>query len=220
MATPSAIRPAPWVVSPCEPPSEIGEASETGAAFGLAVGCARSGGSALGLACGERATVGNRLAALPGSTRMLDALPVLPMSMLASLFSCGTGPSGSTASCVALAEELAFLDLAEPDADADAEVEVTAVVAAAAGGVHFAVVVTLAVAVSVTDLTEVAFDATAICACRLSDCCAVTVPTLHDAVPSPLAQPLVNSGFCPDGVAVSVTDTSDADPFCVETWTT
>ncbi len=42
----------------------------------------------------------------------------------------------------------------------------------------------------------------------------------HEAVPSPLAQPLVNVGFWLDGCAVSATDTSEADPFCVETCTT
>ena len=40
----------------------------------------------------------------------------------------------------------------------------TEVVPAAVGGVHLAVLAMLAVAVSVTDVTEVAFDATAICA--------------------------------------------------------
>ena len=43
---------------------------------------------------------------------------------------------------------------------------------------------------------------------------------LHEAVPSPLAQPLLNVGFWLVGCAVSATDTSEADPFCVVTCTT
>jgi hypothetical protein len=44
--------------------------------------------------------------------------------------------------------------------------------------------------------------------------------TVHVAVLSPLVQPLVNVGFWLGGCAVSVTDTSEADPFSVETDTT
>jgi ABC-type enterobactin transport system permease subunit len=72
---------------------------------------------------------------------------------------------------------------------------VTAVVSAAAGGVHFAVVVTPAVAVSFTEVTEVAFEATAIWASMLTVLLVVTEPMLHEAVPSPLAQPLLKVGF-------------------------
>ncbi len=40
------------------------------------------------------------------------------------------------------------------------------------------------------------------------------------AVPLPLAQPLVNVGFWPEGWATSATDTFEADPlFSVETCT-
>jgi len=48
----------------------------------------------------------------------------------------------------------------------------------------------------------------------------VTKLTWHDAVPSSLAQPLVNVGFCLAGCAVSVTETCEADPFWVVTCTT
>jgi hypothetical protein len=82
------------------------------------------------------------------------------------------------------------------------------------------VVATRAVAVSFTEVTEVAFDATAIFASRLAPCLVVTEPMVHEAVPSPLAQPLLNAGFRIDGCAVSATDTRDADPFSVETCTT
>ena len=42
---------------------------------------------------------------------------------------------------------------------------------------------------------------------------------MHEAVPSPLAQPLVNWGFWLVGWTVSATDTSEAEPFSVETCT-
>ena len=178
-------------------PSETGEASETGPVFRL-VGCAVAVGPGLALCAGPM--VGNRLAALPA-----------PMNMLAWPFSAGIGPSGSTAMCsAALGEALAELLFA-------AAVE-TVVVSAAAGGVHFVVVTTLAVAVSFTQPTEVAFDATAICALRLV-AFVVTELRLHEAVPS-LAHPLLNVGFWLDGCAVSATDTSEAVPFLVDTCTT
>lgn len=183
-------------------PSETGEASETGPVFRL-VGCAAAVAVGPGLAPGAGLMVGNRLAALPA-----------PMNTLAWPFSAGMGPSGSAAMCsAALGEAAAELLLA---AAADA---VTVVVSTAAGGVHFVVVTTLAVAVSFTELTEVAFDATAICAFRLV-AFVVTELRLHEAVPSSLAHPLLKVGFWLDGCAVSATDTSEAVPFFVDTCTT
>jgi hypothetical protein len=182
-------------------PSETGEASETGPASRL-VGGAVAVAVGPGLAPGDGLMVGNRLAALPA-----------PMNMLAWPFSAGMGPSGSTATCsAALGEALAELLFVA------AAAAVTVVVSAAAGGVHFVVVTTLAVAVSFTELTEVAFDATAICAFRLV-AFVVTELRLHEAVPS-LAHPLLNVGFWLDGCAVSATDTSEAVPFLVDTCTT
>jgi len=96
---------------------------------------------------------------------------------------------------------------------------VTAVVSAAAGGVHFMVVVTPAVAVSFTELTEVAFNATAICAFRLV-AFVVTELRRHEAVPSSLAHPLLNVAFWLVGCVVSATDTSEAVPFLVDSCTT
>jgi hypothetical protein len=106
-----------------------------------------------------------------------------------------------------------------PELFAGAAAAVTVVVSAAAGGVHFVVVTTLAVAVSFTELTEVAFDATGICAFRLVTF-VVTELRLQEAVPSSLAHPLVNVGFWLDGCTVSATDTSEAVPFLVDTCTT
>jgi hypothetical protein len=92
----------------------------------------------------EGVIAGNSVAALPA-----------PMRRLASAFKFGMGPSGSAgrgAEFEALADEWV------------AEAEVTDVIPAAAGGVHLAVVAMLAVAVSLTEVTEVAFEGTAICA--------------------------------------------------------
>ena len=179
-------------------PSETGDAAATGAVFRL-VGCVTAT-AGLRLAPGDGAIVGNRP----------DALPA-PMNTLASPFRAGMGPSGSTAMWVTSGEALAELF-------GEAAAAVTAVVSAAAGGVHFVVVTTLAVAVSFTELTEVAFDATAICAFRLV-AFVVTELRSHEAVPSSLAHPLLNVGFWLDGCVVSATDTSEADPFSVQTCT-
>ena len=145
------------------------------------------------------------------------ALPEL-MSLLDAPFRSGIGPSGTwgrfTDSGNAAADEV------DDEAAGEAVAEVTATVSSAAGGVHFAAVTTLAVAVSVTELTELALDATVISACRTTGVFTVTELRAHEAVPSPLAQPLVNSGFWLDGCEVSATDTSEADPPTVETWTT
>ena len=112
--------------------------------------------------------------------------------------------------------------LGEAAADEDelvAAAAVTAVVPVAAGGVHLAVLAMLAVAVSFTDVTDVALDATAICALRFTGLAVVTEATVHEVVPSPLVQPLVNVGFWLDGREVSATDTFEAEPFLVETCT-
>jgi hypothetical protein len=180
-------------------PSETGDAAAAGAVFRLA-GCVTAT-AGLRLAPGDGAIVGNSP----------DALPA-PMNTLASPFRAGMGPSGSTTMWVTPGE-------AWPELFAEAAAAVTAVVSAAAGGVHFVVVTTLAVAVSFTELTEVAFDATAICAFRLV-AFVVTELRSHEAVPSSLAHPLLNVGFWLDGCAVSATDTSEADPFSVQTCTT
>jgi hypothetical protein len=146
---------------------------------------------------------GNRPAALPA-----------PMSELDTLLRAGMGPSGSGLWGDALADGLA-LALAAAGVAA-----LTATASSAAGGVHVAEVTTLAVAVSVTELTELAPDATGIWASRLTVCLSDTEPTVQLAVLSPLAQPLVNVGFWLVGLAASVTDTSEAGPFLVETCTT
>jgi hypothetical protein len=202
-------------------PSETGDASARGAAFrslgwpGWVAAVGRA------LAVGDRPIVGNRPDALPG-----------PMSMLDSPFRAGMGPGGSTTMREAAPEDMAeFLAgfLAGFLADflagffveflAAAAAAVTEVVAAAAGGVHFVLVTAVAVAVSWTELTVVALAATGIWAVMLTSWPVVIDPTVHEAVPSPLAQPLANVGFWLDGCAVSATDTPEADPFLVETCT-
>ena len=77
----------------------------------------------------------------------------------------------------------------------------------------------LAVAVSFTEVTEVALDATGICALRVVGSLSDTELTVQVAVWSPLAQPLVNVGFRLEGCATRPTDTLAADPmFSVQTW--
>ena len=203
-ATASAISPATWPVSPGWP-NVTGEASDTGLAFRLPPSAWTPGE---GLGVDDGLIAGNRPAALPA-----------PMSELETPLRSGSGPSGSVVSGEAPADDAA----ADPDAGAEAEVEaaeVTATVSAADGGVHLTEVM-LAVAVSFTEVTEVALAATGICACRDTGCLSDTELTVQVAVPLPLAQPLVNVGFWPDGWAVRATVTSEADPlFSVETCTT
>jgi hypothetical protein len=134
-------------------------------------GCAT--GVALGT--GEGVMTGKSCVALPAS-----------MSVLPTPFRSGIGPSGSAGS------GRGYCNFGLRDR---AEAEVTAVVAATVGAFHFCVVTMLAVAVSLTDLMEVALDATAICACRTTGRFTETVLTVQAAVPSPLAQPLVKVAF-------------------------
>ncbi len=89
----------------------------------------------------------------------LDALPA-PISELETPLRFGMGPSGSV---VSGGEPLAD-DLADDSAGAADAAAVTATVSLADGGVHFTEVTMLAVAVSFTEVTEVALDATGICA--------------------------------------------------------
>ena len=91
---------------------------------------------------------------------------------------------------------------------------------AADGGSHLTQVTMLAVAVSFTEVTDVALDATGICASRSAGCLSDTELTVQAAAPSPLAQPLVNVGFWLEGWVTRATDTFAADPlFSVETCT-
>jgi hypothetical protein len=196
MAAASATSPAIWAVRT----GARAEESAAVAAFRLvlrAVGAADGLGAAAE-AAGDGEIAGNRPAALPA-----------PISELETLLSSGRGPSGMMLSGNACADDLALAgDLADG--------EVTVTVASASGGVHFAVVTMLAVAVSFTELT---LDATGICASRSTALSPETELTVQVAVLSPVVQPLVNVGFWLDGWAVSVTETSAAEPFSVETAT-
>ncbi len=190
-ASASAISPASWPDSP----GASAEVSETGSALRCPPCWWPPAADAAGAEDGTIA--GNRPAALPA-----------PISELDTPLRFGMGPSGSDVS-------------GEAPADLAGAAAVTVTVSAAAGGVHFAAVAMLAVAVSLTEVTDVAVDATAICACRVAGCFSDTEPTLQVAVPSPFAQPLVNVGFWLDGWAAMATDTLLADPpFSVETCTT
>ena len=162
-------------------------------------------GDGLGVAAGLIA--GNRPEASPASISRLEE----------TAFRFGIRPSGSLLTGEILADDALDDDL---DGDADAAA-VTATVTAAEGGVHFSVVTTLAVAVSFTEVTELALAATGICARKDTGCLSDTAPTAQLAVPSPLRQPLVNTGFWLVGWAARATVTPDAEPlFAVETCTT
>ena len=198
-ATASAISPATWPVSPG---STNAMAEEEGT--GLR-GLSGAGVPGEGLGVADGLIAGNRSAALPA-----------PMSWLEAPLRSGIGPSGSAPSGTTLAgDELAG------DVAGEAGAAVTVTVSAADGGVHLSVVTMLAVAVSFTEVTEVALAATGICALSETGCLSDTELTVQLAVPAPLAQPLTNLGFWPDGWAVRATVTSVAEPlFTVETRTT
>ena len=203
MASAKAMSPATWPVSPGLP-NPRAEESETGSAFRLSR-CGWIPGGELGVADGMIA--GNKLDALPAPMSELET----PMSEPETPLRFGMGPSGSVVSDDDPVDDLAG------EADAAA---VTTTVSAADGGFHFTEVTMLAVAVSVTEATEVAPDATGICASRFAGCLSDTELTAQAAVPLPLAQPLVNVGFWLEGWATRATDTFEADPlFPVETCT-
>ena len=82
------------------------------------------------------------------------ALPPL-MTVLATPFRFGMGPSGRMRG--------GGVPISDGFGD---DAEVTAVVSVTVGAFHFWLVTILPTAVSLTDVTEVAFDATAIWACR------------------------------------------------------
>ena len=199
-ATASAISPATWPVSPG---STNAMAEEEGTGLRCPSG-AGVPGEGLGVA-DDGLIAGNRPAALPA-----------PMSWLEAPLRSGIGPSGSAPSgTTPTGDELAG------DVAGEAGAAVTATVSAADGGVHFSVVTMPAVAVSFTEVTEVALAATGICALSKTGCLSDTELTVQLAVPAPLAQPLTNLGFWPDGWAVRATVTSVAEPlFSVETRTT
>lgn len=200
-ATASAISPATWPVSP-------GLTNAMAEEFGLGLSCPGAAAAWLpgkGLGVTDGLIAGNRPEASPA-----------PMSRLVTPLRSGIGPSGRLASVGTPGD-----DAPAGDVDGEADAAVTVTVSAADGGVHFSVVTTLAVAVSFTEATELALAATGICALRDTGFLSDTEPTAQLAVPSPLRQPLVNTGFWLAGWAARATVTPDAEPlFAVETCTT
>ena len=200
-ATASAISPATWPVSPGWT-NAMAEEEGSGLPLASPLGAGLPGE---GLGVSDGLIAGNRPEASPA-----------PMSWLETPFRFGIGPSGSVVSGGIPGDNAPGGELA-----GDADAAVTATVSAADGGVHFSVVTTLAVAVSVTEVTELAPAATGICALRVTGCLSDTELTPQLAVPSPLRQPLVNTGFWLVGRAARATVTPDAEPlFPVETCTT
>jgi hypothetical protein len=109
------------------------------------------------------------------------------------------------------------------DLPGDATGALTVTVAAAAGSVVIAILAAAsAVAVSVTEVTEVAVEATGICACiwyEAGDTEVASVPITQVADPFPLGHRPVKVATWPCGAALSVTDTPEAGPFWAETCT-
>src|SRR5579864_1188923 len=129
---------------------ELGEsARESGTGLVL---CLVGRGCAAGVAVGtgDGVMTGKSCVALPAS-----------MSVLPTPFRSGIGPSGKAGS------GSGYCNFGLRDR---AEAEVTAVIAATVGAFHFCVVTMVAVAVSLSDLIEVALDATVIWACRTTGC--------------------------------------------------
>jgi hypothetical protein len=158
-----------------------------------------------GLGVADGLTQGNRPEALPA-----------PMSWLEAPLRFGIGPSGRLVSGEAPGDDAPADDLA-----GEGDAAETATVSAADGGVPFCVVTMLAVAVSFTEVTELALAATGIWALSVTGCLSDTALTAQLAVPSPLRQPLVNTGFWLVGWAVRATVTPVTEPlFPVETRTT
>lgn len=182
--------------------------------FGLdwtsAAGLARPLGAAEGV------MTGSRLATLPGLTKAVISLCGLGM-----VGSAGTTPvTGSVGSADGRAEEgSAFLEGERDGAGAG----LTVTDAAAVGTVVIGgLVVALAVAVSVTAVLAEVPSGTPICACIWNDDGETSVasdPIVHEAEPSPLGHKSLNVGCVVAGAAVSVTDTPDAGPFCIQTVT-
>jgi hypothetical protein len=158
-----------------------------------------------GLGVAEGLMAGNMPAALPA-----------PISDVDTPFRSGCGPSGGAGTVGEPGGEPGGED-DDVDGEADGDAAVTATTSKAAGGVHFAVVTMLAVAISFTELTELALAATGICASRAAGWVSETELIVHEAVPLPLAQPLVNVGFWLAGWAVSVRVTFETEPFCAAT---
>ena len=197
-ATASAISPATWPVSP-----GLTNAMAEEEGFGLPLASPPGAGvPGEGLGVADGLIAGNSPEASPA-----------PMSRPETPFRFGIGPSGSVVSGKTPGDDATAGELA-----GDADAAVTATVSAADGGVHFSVVTTLAVAVSVTEVSELAPAATGICALRETGCLSDTELTAQLAVPSPLRQPLVNTGFWLVGRAARATVTPDAEPlFPIET---
>jgi hypothetical protein len=139
--------------------------------------------------------------------------------------SVGAAPGTVTVTCGAgvLAAGVPAWGVLVADLLGDAAGALTVTVSDAAGSVAMAgLVVASAVAVSVTDVTEVALEATGICACIWNDEGDTEVasdPSVQVADPFPLGHRPLNVAVSPCGAALSVTDTADAGPLAADTCT-
>lgn len=174
---------------------------------GLGTGAGLISGRAVATSTGLYDEVAGVTAIVTGGSTVVS--PGLPAGL-----TCATGVDAGAVLAGAL--------LAAGDGLADAGA-LTVTVCDAAGMVVMAgLVAASAVAVSVTEVTEVAEEATGIWACSWYDAGDTDVPTdpiVQVADPFPPGQRPVNRAACPCGAAASVTDTPDAGPFWAQTWT-
>jgi hypothetical protein len=175
-------------------------------------------GLARPLGAAEGVMTGSRLATLPGLTRA-----VISLCGLGTVGSVGTAPvTGSVGSADGGAEEGGAVLDGEGERDG-AGAGLTVTDAAAVGTVVIGgLVVALAVAVSVAAMPAEVPSGTPIYACIWNDDGETSVasdPIVHEAEPSPLGHKSLNVGCAVAGTAVSVTDTPDAGPFCIQTVT-
>ena len=155
-------------------------------------------------------TVGGGAAA---GTVLAEATGVVAAGVVAAgVVAAGVVAAGVVAACVVAAGVVAA-----------AVVPLTVTVPLAVGSAVMAgLVAAAAAAVRVTDVTEVALEATWICACiwNTDGVTGVAIsPIVHVADPSPPGQRLVNTGSSPCGAPVTVTETPGAGPFSAETCT-
>jgi hypothetical protein len=175
------------------------------------------GASIVGTAAGE--ITGRMLATLTGLiSDVLTGSGVVGMGPIV-----GTRPTAGIVLGEATGEGVLVGDLLAAGVLAAAVGALTVTVSIAVGSsVMAGLVAASAVAVNVTDVTELAPEATWICACiwyAVGDTAVASDPIVHVADPFPPGQRLVNSGSSPCGSPVSVTETPEAGPFSVETCT-
>jgi hypothetical protein len=212
--SPSPPNPSTWAVV-----ADIPITTVTSPAVGVPESATGLAGLATAGAAGGGVIAGSTLATLTG----LIGDVLLMAGVAGTDASTGGGASAGRLAGEACGDGVVAAGVLDADLPGDGAGAVTVTVPAAAGIVVMAgLVAAPAVAVRVTEVTDVAPEATVICACIWKDegdNASPIDPIEQAAVPSPLGQRLVNAAAWPCGAAVSVTSTPDADPFSTKTCT-